>query len=133
MNSTFILTLRPVVLVLGFTMLCGCAGVPRPTEELDVATVALQSARTIGAPQHAEQQWQIAQDKFSDASQMLEQKQYSAARRALQQATVDSKLAEAIAQLQLRNAEQRALQEEISELQKRIKEMELNSRESVRQ
>ena len=64
---------------------------------------------------------------------MLEQKQYSAARRALQQATVDSKLAEAIAQLQLRNAEQRALQEEISELQKRIKEMELNSRESVRQ
>ena len=133
MNSTSIITLRPVVLAVGFTILCGCAGVPRPVQELDEATAALQSARSIGAPQHAAQQWQIAQDKFGRASQMLEQKQNSGARRALQQVTVDARLAQAIAQLQLRNAEQRTLQEEIDELQKRIKEVEQSTQGYVQE
>ena len=64
---------------------------------------------------------------------MLEQKQNSGARRALQQVTVDARLAQAVAQLQLRNAEQRTLQEEIDELQKRIKEVEQSTQGYVQE
>lgn len=123
MTSTIIVTRRPFVLAVGLTILCGCASVPLPVQDLDAATVALQSARASGAPQHAAQQWQVAQEKFDSANEFIENKQNTAAQIALQQATVDAKLAEAMAQLQQRVAEQRALQEEIEQLQKRIQDV----------
>ena len=46
---------------------------------------------------------------------------------------MDANLAAAMAQLQQRVAEQSALQQEISQLQKRIEEVELNSRGAVQQ
>lgn len=133
MPSTIITTLRPLVMAVGFTILCGCASVPRPVQDLEAATAALQSARASGAPQHAAQQWQVAQEKFGRANQLLEQKQNTAAQQALQQATVDAKLAAAMAQLQRRVAEQRALQEEIVQLQKRTEEVRLSPREPVQE
>ncbi len=108
-------------------MLYGCASVPAPVQELEVATAALASARSNGAPQHAADQWQLADDKLANARQLLEKKQHSAARRALQQATVDAKLAQAQARMQQRDEEQRALQEELSQLQKRIEAVELTT------
>lgn len=126
MTSTNIKNLRLFVLAVGLTILCGCASAPRPVQELDTATSALQSARTSGAPQHAANQWQVAEGKLDKANQLLEQKQNAAARRALQQVTVDAKLAAAMAQLQLREDEQRALQEEIDQLQKRIEQVGLS-------
>lgn len=124
MTATIKTTLRPLVQIVGFTILCGCASTPSPVQELEAATAALQSARAIGAPQHAAQQWQVAQEKFTSANQLLEQKQNIAAQRALQQATVDAQLAAAMAQLQQRTAEQRALQDEIAQLQLRIEDLE---------
>ena len=134
MTSTIKTALRLLVLLVGFTILYGCASsAPRPVQDLEAATAALQSARASGAPEHATQQWQVAQEKLGRANQLLEQNQNIDAQRALQQATVDANLAAAMAQLQQRVAEQSALQQEISQLQKRIEEVELNSRGTVQQ
>ncbi len=127
MHSAIRNILRPMAIAIGLSMLYGCASVPPPVQELEVATAALASARASGAPQHAADQWQLADDKFATARQLLEKKQNNAARRALQQATVDAKLAQAKAQMQQRDAEQRALQEEISQLKKRIEAVELGA------
>jgi septal ring factor EnvC (AmiA/AmiB activator) len=125
MNSAIINILRPITMAMGLVVLYGCASVPAPVQELEVATAALASARAEGAPEHAADQWQRADDKLATARQMLERKQHRAARRALQQATVDAKLAQAQARMRQRDDEQRALQEELSQLQKRIEAVEL--------
>jgi len=131
------LVLPPVLpvgrLIAVFVMFSGCASVPSPVQELEVATAALQTARSNGAPQFASQQWVVAQDKLARANQMLEQKQNAAARRALEQVTSDARLAVAVAQLQMRVSEQHALQKEIDHLQKRIEEVELSPREPAQE
>ena len=131
MTSTFIITRRFLVLAVGLAILWGCASVPRPVLELEAATAAMQSARANGAPQHAAQQWQVAEEKFGRANQLLEQKQNASAQRELQQATVDAKLAMAMAQLQQRVLQQRALQEEIDQLQRRIEQVQLSPGEAI--
>lgn len=116
--------MRTLVLILSIAIVCGCSSTPPPVQELETAKAALKSAQTQGAGQHAEDQLKKAEQKFANATQLIEQKRHGAARRALQQVTVDAKLAAALAQLQTRNAEQGALQEEIDQLQRRIELLE---------
>jgi chromosome segregation ATPase len=121
MTKTNTISLRGSALAIGIVLVNGCAStVPAPLQELEVATTELETARTSGAPRDASNQWQVAQDKFAKAKQLLDQKQNTAARRLLQQATADAKLAAAMAQLQQRDNEQRALQAEIDQLQQGI-------------
>lgn len=123
MTTSNTVRLRTTKLVVGLTMLCGCASAPPPVQELEVATAAVDSARASGAPEHAADQWRVAEGKLAAATKLLKKNQHVAARRALQQATADANLAAAMVQLRKRDTEHRALQLEFDRLQQRIDEI----------
>lgn len=124
MSSTINRSLPAIVLLAGFSMHSGCSSVPPPKQELQEATVAVQSARDNGASEYAAVQLRAVEQKFAAAQLLLERAEHTAARRTLQQVAVDAKYAAALARLQLRVAEQQTLQAEINQLQARIQEME---------
>jgi|GEM_PF-6244893 len=62
-------------------MLAACASVPLPEQELEVAAAALQAARTLGAPEHAADQFSVAEQKLANGKQLIETEQNTARQR----------------------------------------------------
>jgi Domain of unknown function (DUF4398) len=75
----------------------GCATKP-PTEKVEVAEAAVQSADTRGAAEDAPLELRLAREKLERARTAMAKEEYVTARRLAEQAQVDAQLAEAKAQ-----------------------------------
>lgn len=89
--------LRLAACALGMGLLVACAGDP-PTDQLAVASVAVNAAETAGAVQYAPLEMRTARDKLEQARQANINKDYEDAKRLAQQAEWDARLAERKAQ-----------------------------------
>lgn len=92
-------------------VLAGCAGVPVPTEQVELTRNAVSRAVTADATQYAPAEMKAAQDKLYAVERALGERNLVAARTLAEQAEADANLAErkaraAKAQQQLRNAQQ---------------------------
>ena len=91
-------------------VLAGCAGVPAPTDQVELTRNAVGRAVTADATQYAPADMKSAQDKLYAVERALGEKNFVAARTLAEQAEVDANLAErkaraAKAQQQLLNAQ----------------------------
>ena len=92
-------------------VLAGCAGVPVPTEQVELTRNAVSRAVTADATQYAPAEMKAAQDKLYAVERALGERTLVAARTLAEQAEADANLAErkaraAKAQQQLRSAQQ---------------------------
>lgn len=92
-------------------VLAGCAGVPVPTEQVELTRNAVSRAVTADATQYAPAEMKAAQDKLYAVERALGERNFVAARTLAEQAEADANLAErkaraAKAQQQLRSAQQ---------------------------
>ncbi|WP_282361350.1 DUF4398 domain-containing protein [Pseudomonas sp. PS01300] len=92
-------------------VLAGCAGVPVPTEQVELTRNAVSRAVTADATQYAPAEMKAAQDKLYAVERALGERNVVAARTLAEQAEADANLAErkaraAKAQQQLRSAQQ---------------------------
>lgn len=92
-------------------VLAGCAGVPLPTEQVELTRNAVSRAVTADATQYAPAEMKAAQDKMYAVERALGERNLVAARTLAEQAEADANLAErkaraAKAQQQLRSAQQ---------------------------
>lgn len=92
-------------------VLAGCAGVPAPTDQVELTRNAVSRAVTADATQYAPAEMKSAQDKLYAVERALGEKNFAAARTLAEQAEADANLAErkaraAKAQQQLHNAQQ---------------------------
>jgi len=92
-------------------VLAGCAGVPVPTEQVELTRNAVSRAVTADATQYAPAEMKAAQDKLYAVERALGERNLVAARTRAEQAEADANLAErkaraAKAQQQLRSAQQ---------------------------
>lgn len=91
-------------------VLAGCAGVPAPTDQVELTRNAVSRAVTADATQYAPAEMKSAQDKLYGVERALGEKNFVAARTLAEQAEADANLAErkaraAKAQQQLHNAQ----------------------------
>lgn len=91
-------------------VLAGCAGVPAPTDQVELTRNAVSRAVTADATQYAPAEMKSAQDKLYAVERALGEKNFVAARTLAEQAEADANLAErkaraAKAQQQLLNAQ----------------------------
>lgn len=103
-------TQRLVLLPLAFSstlLLAACAGTP-PTENLAAANAVMKSAEAAGGPEYAPAEMKAAKDKMAQAQVLLQEEQYEEARRMLEQAEWDARVAERRA---LAGKAQRSLQD----------------------
>jgi len=92
-------------------VLAGCAGVPVPTEQVELTRNAVSRAVPADATQYAPAEMKAAQDKLYAVERALGERNLVAARTLAEQAEADANLAErkaraAKAQQQLRSAQQ---------------------------
>lgn len=92
-------------------VLAGCAGVPVPTEQVELTRNAVSRAVTADATQYAPAEMKAAQDKLYAVERALGERNLVAARTLAEQAEADANLAErkaraAKAHQQLRSAQQ---------------------------
>lgn len=92
-------------------VLAGCAGIPAPTDQVELTRNAVSRAVTADATQYAPAEMKSAQDKLYAVERALGEKNFAAARTLAEQAEADANLAErkaraAKAQQQLHNAQQ---------------------------
>ncbi len=74
-------------------VLAGCAGNP-PTEQLASANAVIRSAEVAGGPEYAPADMKAAQDKMSQAQLLIQDQEYEQARRLIEQAEADARVAE---------------------------------------
>ena len=91
-------------------VLAGCAGVPAPTDQVELTRNAVSRAVTADATQYAPAEMKSAQDKLYAVERALGEKNFAAARTLAEQAEADANFAErkaraAKAQQQLHNAQ----------------------------
>lgn len=98
--------LLPLALSSGL-LLAGCAGTP-PTENLAAANAVMKSAEAAGGPEYAPAEMKTARDKMDQAQLLLQDEQYEEARRLIEQAEWDARVAERRA---LAGKAQRSLQD----------------------
>ena len=91
----------------GSLALTGCAGNP-PTEQLASANAVMKSAEAAGGPEYAPAEMKTARDKMDQAQLLLQDEQYEEARRLIEQAEWDARVAERRA---LAGKAQRSLQD----------------------
>lgn len=91
-------------------VLAGCAGVPAPTDQVELTRNAVSRAVTADATQYAPAEMKSAQDKLYAVERALGERNFAAARTLAEQAEADANFAErkaraAKAQQQLHNAQ----------------------------
>lgn len=93
---------RVLPLLLAGVLLAGCASDPGPTleDELQAARTAMGEADNAGAQDAEPAMLSTAREKVTSAESLIEEERYPEARRLLEQAEVDARLAEARAQTQ---------------------------------
>ncbi|HSX70728.1 MAG TPA: DUF4398 domain-containing protein [Pseudomonas sp.] len=77
----------------GSLALAGCAGNP-PSEQLASASAVIKSAEAAGGPEFAPADMKAAKDKMSQAQVLMQDQQYEQARRLIEQAEADARVAE---------------------------------------
>lgn len=93
-------------------LLVGCAATePKPDSSLDAASAAITEAESAGAREAAPVLLNQARGKVDDARRLIDQEEYASARRLLERATADARLAKARAH----TAQARQAVEEINE------------------
>ncbi len=106
MNTPQRLLLLPLALS-STLLLAACAGNP-PTENLAAANAVMKSAEAAGGPEYAPAEMKTAKDKMTQAQLLLQEEKYEEARRMLEQAEWDARVAERRA---LAGKAQRSLQD----------------------
>ena len=106
MNKPQRVLLLPLALS-GSLLLAACAGTP-PTENLAATNAVMKSAEAAGGAEYAPAEMKNAHDKMNQAQLLLQDKQYEEARRLLEQAEWDARVAERRA---LAGKAQRSLQD----------------------
>lgn len=106
MNKPQRLLLLPLALS-STLLLAACAGNP-PTENLAAANAVMKSAEAAGGPEYAPAEMKTAKDKMAQAQLLLQEEKYEEARRMLEQAEWDARVAERRA---LAGKAQRSLQD----------------------
>lgn len=93
---------RVLPLVLSGALFAGCASDPgpKPDDELSSARTAVQEADSAGARDVEPAMLAAARDKVASAESLIDEERYAEARRLLEQAEVDARLAEARTQTQ---------------------------------
>jgi hypothetical protein len=85
-----------LMLCLGLLALAGCAPAKQPpASQMALAQDAVEKASTAGAYEYAPVELKTARDKIDQAKTAMQSKDYASAKRLLEQAEVDAKLAEA--------------------------------------
>lgn len=82
------------LLVTLMAALAGCAGVPAPTDQVELSRNAVSRAVTADATQYAPAEMKSAQDKLYGVERALGEKNYNQARTLAEQAEADANLAE---------------------------------------
>lgn len=93
---------RVLPFLLSGLVLAGCASDPgpKPEEEMSAARTAVDAADSAGAQDAEPAILTAAREKLDSAETLIEEQRYSEARRLLEQAEVDARLAEARANTQ---------------------------------
>lgn len=93
---------RVLPLLLSGLLLAGCASDPgpKPEDEMAAASTAIDSADSAGGRDAEPAMLTAARDKLASAETLIEEQRYPEARRLLEQAEVDARLAEARAKTQ---------------------------------
>ncbi len=86
-------TLLAALALGGSLLLTGCAGNP-PTEQFAVTHTVVKSAAAAGGAEYAPVQMKAAQDKLTQAEQLLREDEYEQARLLAEQAEWDARVAE---------------------------------------
>lgn len=81
------------VLAGALLLLSACASMPPPTEQLAVATAAIEQAVSAGAPELAPAELRSARDKLTRAHAQVAAKDYVQARMLAEQSQADAQLA----------------------------------------
>ena len=84
-------------LALGAFALAACASTPPPTAEMAAARASVAGAQSIGA-RYAPDQLRMAQTKLQDAEAAMAREDHERARRLAEQASVDARLAQSMAE-----------------------------------
>jgi hypothetical protein len=105
-------------------LLAGCASSaePRPDRSLDVARAAITEAESAGARETAPVLLNRARNKIDGARRLMSEEEYGQARRLLERATADARLAKARANTAQAQAAVDELNETIRMLRERMLE-----------
>ena len=77
--------------------LTGCASLPAPTEQMAVSKAAIANAVSAGGSEYASVEMRSAQDKMDRAGRAMDKEDYENARWLAEEAQVDARLAEKVA------------------------------------
>lgn len=77
--------------------LAGCASLPAPTEQMAVSKAAIANAVSAGGSEYASVEMRSAQDKMDRAGRAMDKEDYENARWLAEEAQVDARLAEKVA------------------------------------
>lgn len=118
------INLSRTLIIAGFAgSLVACAGPdPRPDADLQQATAAIDRAGSVDAREFEPVLLNQAKNKLADARQLMDQEEYGEAKRLLEQATVDARLAGARAETEQARL---AVKEINSNIQKLRQELEM--------
>jgi hypothetical protein len=100
--------------------LTGCASVPAPIDQMDIAKAALNNANRAGGNEFAPQQFKFAKDKMASAERAMQEENYRRARQLAEQVQVDAELVTIIARSAKAQKAAGELQKDNRELQQEI-------------
>lgn len=105
-----------------FLLLVGCGGANSAGLQRDITRVemAITEAQEADAEQHAPLELRLAHDNLQDARKAFTEKEYDKARRFVEKALVDAKLAEATARAEKTKQTAQQLRESIETLNKEL-------------
>lgn len=106
--------------VAAVVLISGCASVPAPIEQMDIAKAALSNANRAGGDEFAPQQFELAKTKMEAAKRAMQEENYRYARQLAEQVQVDAELAAIMARSAKAQRTAGALQENNRELQQEI-------------
>ncbi|TRX00918.1 DUF4398 domain-containing protein [Candidatus Methylobacter oryzae] len=106
--------------VAAVVLISGCASVPAPIEQMDIAKAALSNANRASGDEFAPQQFELAKTKMEAAKRAMQEKNYRYARQLAEQVQVDAELAAIMARSAKAQRTAGALQENNRELQQEI-------------
>ncbi len=86
-------------IILAALVIGGCAsGTPPPTEQMAVSRLAIANAISAGGNEYAPAEMRSAQDRLERANRAMGKEEYDSARRLAEEAQVDARLAEKLAE-----------------------------------
>jgi chorismate mutase len=123
-SNVFAYQLLPIATAL--LLFAGCASVPRPNDALAAAANALETARNAQAERDAPVEWRFAQETLQQAQSADAKSDYALAKRLSERAQVHADLArikaraaQARAEVQAREAENKALRDQLNDARTR--------------